>query len=509
MLEHARATKNDFWKKMRKSSLIAVLYLLGLVGVVLVISYYFMMNESIRLDEAQSIWQSSHSLGRTLEIVAQDVHVPMYHILLHYWMIIFGTGVEAARAMSMLFFVLSIFVVYLLARTVLSLRWALVLATLFALSPFMNWYANEARMYTLLTFFTLLSQYFFVRILQHKQGWGGYAITAIIGVYSHYFFLFTLLAQAAYYLFNRKKFSAGSFKKFIAVAVGSLLSLVPWIYYFVQQGSADNTRPLLQTPSTVDFFNAFSQFMFGFQTDAVNSIILSAWPLLVVVAFMTVKRKLSIDISVGYLLLAGLLPVVFAFILSFVVTPFFVSRYMMPAVAPLYIVAAWLISRYSKKIAIPMLVVWAMTIGYMFYLQMSSPLNSVREDYKDAATYIEEHATFNDVVALTSPFTVYPFEYSYNGTSQVRTIPLWDRQNEGGIPAFDATKLKSEVDTLISGHDYIYVLASHDQGYEDEVVNYFVQRYEQTHEEKYSEDMTLHVFRVGYNNRPLIEPSRP
>lgn len=358
-------------------------------------------------------------------------------------------------------------------------------------------------------FFTLLSQYFFVRILQHKQGWGGYAITAILGVYSHYFFLFTLVAQAVFFLLNRSKFSAGSFKKFMAVAAGSILSLIPWVYYFIQQGSADNTRPLLQTPSTIDFFNAFSQFMFGFQTDATNSIILSAWPILVIVAFMTVKRKMNIDISVGYLLIAGLLPVVLAFVLSFVVTPFFVSRYMMPAVAPLYIAAVWLISKYSRQIAIPLLVLWVATTGYMFYLQMSSPLNPVREDYKEAASYIEEHATFNDIVALTSPFTVYPFEYSYKGSSQVRTIPLWDRQNQGGIPSFDPAQLKTEVDTLIKGHDYIYVLASHDQGYEAEVVEYFVQRYEQTHEEEYSEDMTLHVFRVGYNPRPIIGPAQP
>jgi len=497
----SRNDKPVLWKRI---SIFA--YLLTLVGAVLTISYMFMMGESIRLDEAQSIWQSSHSLGRTLEIVAQDVHVPMYHILLHYWMVIFGTSVEAARYMSLLFFTLSIFIVYLLARTVLSIRWSLVLTTLFALSPFMSWYANEARMYTLLTFFTLLSQYFFTRILQHKQGWGGYAITAIIGVYSHYFFLFTLAAQAIYFLFNRALFPKGSLKKFIAIAIASLLSLMPWVYYFIQQGAAGNTRPLLQSPSTIDFFNVFSQFMFGFQTDAVNSIILSAWPILVIVAFMTVRRKMKLDAPVGYLLFAGFVPILLAFVLSFVVTPFFVSRYMMPAVAPLYIAAVWLLSRYSKKVAISALVLWCATVGYMFYLQMSTPLNPVREDYKQAANYIEENATVNDIVALTSPFTVYPFEYSYDGDSQIRTIPFWDRQNEGGLPDFNQDTLGGEVDALIKGHDYIYILASHDQGYEEEVIDYFVQRYEQTYTKEYTEDMTLHVFRVGYNPQPVIMP---
>ena len=491
-------------KKFFKS-LSVLLYLAVLIETVIFISIFFMMKESLRLDEAQSIWQTSHSLAGTLEIVAQDVHMPMYHVLLHYWMIVFGTGVEAVRSMSLVFFVACIPALYLLARTILNRGWSLVVVTLFALSPFMNWYGSEARMYTLLTFFALLSQYFYVRILQGKQGWGGYAVTAIIGVYSHYFFMFTLAAQAIFYLFNRKKFKPGSLKRFILTAVGVVLSVAPWIYYFISEGAANNTRPMLPTPSTVDFFNVFSQFLFGFQTDAVNTVILSSWPILVILAFFTVKRRLKIDSTVFYLLAAGLLPIVLAYVLSFIVSPFFLGRYMVPAVAPLYLVAIWLVSQYPKKLAFTVVGIWFVITGVMFYVQMSSPLNPVREDYKSAAEYVQQNSSFNDVIVLTSPFTVYPFEYYYKGDNQIRTLPIWNRQNPGGIPPFDEAKLASEVDTLKESHDYVYLLASNDQGYQDEVVNYFVNRFERTDTQEYSEDMTLYVFRVGYDKRPVIQ----
>lgn len=487
-------------------SLAAFLYIVVLIQVVIFIAFNVMMKESLRLDEAQSIWQTSHSLGGTLAVVAEDVHMPMYHVLLHYWMILFGTGVEAVRSMSLLFFVLCIPVLYLLARTILNRSWSLVTVTLFALAPFMNWYGSEARMYTLLTLFALLSQYFYVRILQGKQGWGGYVITAILGAYSHYFFLFTLAAQAIFYLFNRKKFPAGSFKKFIFTAIAVVAGMAPWIYYFFVQGLASNTRPILPTPSTVDFFNVFSQFLFGFQTDAVNTIILSSWPVLVVLAFFTVKRRMKIDDTVFYLLAAGLVPIVLAFVLSFVTTPFFLGRYMMPAVAPLFLAAVWLISQYPKKLAYGIAAVWLAVLGGMFLLQMNSPQNPVRENYRSVAQDIERESTINDVVVLTSPFTVYPFEYYYDGPNQIRTLPAWDRQNAGPIPAFDENTLGREVDALRNGHDYIYLLASHDQGYQDSIVNYFKNRYEQTKEQDYSEDMTLHVFRVGYNAQPVIAP---
>lgn len=481
------------------------LYLVGLMAVVITISYAFFMNESIRLDEAQSIWQASHSLPETLKIVAADVHVPLYHIVLHYWMIFFGTGIEAVRALSLIFFLVSLPLLYLLSRTLLSRPWSLVVVTLFALSPFMNWYANEARMYTLLAMFAILSQYFFIRILQNKPGWDGYALTVILGVYSHYFFIFTLAAQAIYFLFNRKEFRPGSFKLFILTAIGVVTSLAPWIYYFIQQGLASNTRPNLPTPSSVDLFNTFSQFLFGLQTDIINTIILSSWPILVIVAFFTVRKNLKVSPTVLYLLTASLLPVLLAFVLSFIVTPFFLSRYMMPAVAPLYIATAWLLSYFSKKGALIGIAIWASVIGFTFYLQTASPLNPVREDYQSAANYIEEHATVSDVVALTAPFTVYPFEYYYSGDAKLQTIPLWNRGAEGAIPAFNAGSMPEQVDQLINGHDYIYILASHGQGYEEEVLDYFITRYEQVEKIDYSEDMQLLVFRVGYDVQPKID----
>ena len=107
------------FRKLSLTSTAAIAYLAGLALIVIFIALNFTMKESLRLDEAQSIWQTSHSLLGTLEIVAQDVHMPMYHILLHYWMIIFGSGVEAVRSMSLLFFIGCIPVLYLLARTLL------------------------------------------------------------------------------------------------------------------------------------------------------------------------------------------------------------------------------------------------------------------------------------------------------------------------------------------------------------------------------------------------------
>jgi mannosyltransferase len=178
-------------------------FLLCAIGVVL-ISRFMLINGSVQLDEAQSLWQTSHSIGGTLHVVALDVHVPMYHLILHFWQLYFGQGVSTARILSVIFFVATIPLVFLLARSILSFRWALFAMVLFSFSPFMDWYANVARMYTLLAFFATLSQLLFIRIMKRKKGWFAFGASSVIGAYSHYFFSFNLAAEGIFLLFNRK-----------------------------------------------------------------------------------------------------------------------------------------------------------------------------------------------------------------------------------------------------------------------------------------------------------------
>src|SRR6266516_4759506 len=113
------------------------------------ISIRTLYSQSIRLDEAQSIWIYTKSVPTLLNFTAQDVLTPLYGLLLHFWLQLFGAGIIAARSLSLLFFVLTVPVLYLLARSATSRSIAILTIVLFSLSPFIVWYSNEARMYTL------------------------------------------------------------------------------------------------------------------------------------------------------------------------------------------------------------------------------------------------------------------------------------------------------------------------------------------------------------------------
>ncbi len=480
------------------------LVLLVCVLGICLLSYFVFINQSIRLDESQSIWQSSHSLTGLLNTVALDVHVPLYHIILHFWLYYFGDGIAATRILSLLFFIATVPVIFLLARKLLSYRWALFTTVLFSFSPFLNWYGNEARMYTLLLLIASLNQLFFLRILKTNRGWFWFGLTSVIGVYSHYFFLFNLAAIGVYYILNRNKFKPGSFKKLIVVAALVLAALGPWLYYVYSLGSASGTRPNLPTPSTVDFFNVYSQFLFGFQSNYINTIVLSAWPIVMLIALAAVRKSKGVSPEISFMITMSSVPIILAYAVSLVVTPFFLSRYMVIATAPLLLVVTYLISRYRKKIALSfaaLLIVLTVVTGYIQAVSSATP---VKEDYKSAINKINQEITPQDLVVLSAPFTIYPVEYYYRGSAKIETIPLWNRSQPGAIPAFNEGTLEQDVKALNQNHRYIYLLLSQDQGYEDIVDEYYLTHFKMISKDEYSDGLTLYVYQVGYYTVPPI-----
>lgn len=118
------------------------------------------------LDETFSVWMASHSVEEMLEwMVKIDQHPPLYYLLLHYWMDNRGNTPYDVRLLSVLFGAGTIPIVYLIGKRLSGVMMGLAAAALLALSPFHIYFAQEARMYTLLTFNAAAAIYALVRLL--------------------------------------------------------------------------------------------------------------------------------------------------------------------------------------------------------------------------------------------------------------------------------------------------------------------------------------------------------
>ncbi len=474
---------------------------------VLILSLFFFSTQSIRLDESQSLWQTSHSIPEILRLVAEDIHVPLYHLMLHFWQLTFGQSVATARMLSLLFYLAMIPTLYFFGKRIYSPTVGLFAAFLATISPFMNWYGDEIRMYTVFALLTLINQYFFVSIFTMKDAagntparyWVGYAASLCFGMFSHYFFAFNIVTQAIFFMLYREHFPDRALRKFALILLVAAIIFAPWAGYVISLGTASNTQPQLIRPTTVDLFNTFSQFMFGFQDDRINTILVSLWPLLVLFVFLSLRRNQKVTPATAYLFFSLFVPILLAYVLSLFVKPLYLTRYLILSLPPLYLLLSWVLTIYSERVSrmirISLVMVMLLTLG----IEMASAVTPVKENYKDAALYLNSHVAPQDVVVLSAPFTIYPVEYYYRGAAEIQTLPIWDQTAHGAIPAYSKENLPKEVDQLKGSHQTLWLLLSYDQGYEKDIKEYFDTHFERTQSFDYSQDLSLYAYKLRYD----------
>ena len=122
------------------------------------------------LDETFSVWMASHSVVDILHwIVRIDQHPPLYYLLLHYWIALNGDTPYYVRLLSVLFGAGTIPIIYLIGKRMSGVVMGLAAAVLLTFSLFNIYFAQETRMYTLLTFNASVAIYTLVRLLTDSR----------------------------------------------------------------------------------------------------------------------------------------------------------------------------------------------------------------------------------------------------------------------------------------------------------------------------------------------------
>jgi uncharacterized membrane protein len=117
---------------------------------------------------------------------SQNQHM-LYSVLARFSVVTFGDTIWALRLPAVIFGVLCIPALYACARLWVTKREALLGCALLAVSYHHVWFSQNARGYTGLAFFTLLSTWCFVRGAQSAgmKWWIGYGISVALGMYVH------------------------------------------------------------------------------------------------------------------------------------------------------------------------------------------------------------------------------------------------------------------------------------------------------------------------------------
>ena len=135
---------------------------------------------------------------------SQNQHF-LYTIFARPLLTLFGADAAALRLPAVLFGVAGIGALFLFVREVGTPAEAWLSSALMTLSYHHIWFSQNARGYTALLFFTLLSSWFFVRGVDRGRDadWLAFGLTTALGVYTHLTMVFVVLGQFLIYLFVR------------------------------------------------------------------------------------------------------------------------------------------------------------------------------------------------------------------------------------------------------------------------------------------------------------------
>ncbi|MCL4384304.1 glycosyltransferase family 39 protein [Patescibacteria group bacterium] len=467
----------------------------------LLINLFYLYSQSIRLDEAQSIWVATKSVPTLLKINGQDVQTPLYTLILHFWMQILGTDIVISRLLSLIFFILTLPFLYFLIKRVTNRATAILGTALFALSPFVLWYSQEARTYTLLTLLATVNHYYFLQIVDSKgeKGRWGYFITGLLGIYSHYFFAFMLLSQAIYLLIKKFESSRQLTITFILLGACMVNLFLPWAYYVYTLGLAANTQPIIPQPNSFNLLQIYFNFFIGFQNQLIQSIVISLWPLFLMIIFFIFTRQVTVKLQrTDYFVVISILPVLLIYLFSFF-KPIFLPRYLIFVTPSLFTLLAWILINFGRQVIsiVSVVIIALMLLSLNF--QDTSAMTPVKESYREVDKYLVTHATPHDIIAVSAPFTVYPIEYYYGGLARIDTIPHWNRYVQGPIPPFTTNELVSQLKDYAKVYDNIYLVLSYDQGYQGKIVDYMDHHYQRLKSMEFPASIDIRVYKLRYD----------
>ncbi len=306
-----------------------------------------LFNCSLWGDEAFSAVLSQRPFFEMIGVVAKDTSPPLFYIIMWAWFKIFGSSEIAIRSLTLIFYIGTIALVYLIAKKLYNKKTAFISALLTCFNPFLFPYAFEGRMYFSLLFFTVLSYYFLVS----KKRWG-YILSAAASIYSHHFAFLVLLPQFIWLITDQptKKNVLKTVKDYLII--GALY--IPWLYPLYLQTTLVSGGFWLGKPKPEDLVNIFLNFLNNKPLVRIHKFT----PLIagIILAMRKWQKK---DLLLVFWLV---IPPVIAFAISQTSLKIFYERYLLYCVPPLAILLA---SRW-RKISLPLI-----TILAVFYLQIS------------------------------------------------------------------------------------------------------------------------------------------
>lgn len=425
---------------MRKEIYALVFILLLALGLRL----YQLDQENIWTDEALTIHHAQeqdwpefiHFISTT------EAAPPGHYLFLHYWISWFSDSEFSVRLPSVIFGVLSVWLLFLVVRKFFDQKVALLSSLFMATSMLQILFSQEARLYSLFTFLVLLSAYFF-RGINERSGMAiGYFCTIAAALYVNYLAMLVMLFYSVILWLGRKNLSgkflwAGSL---IHLFIVGGMSLLLWPILRVQFSILNNgLSDIFAGKGLPSFLASLGLFLYVLPAIFfIGGLLFLLW---LKPFFLRAVQHPNFDFFFSVLVIAAGSVFLYASVFpvsvlgialtSFPIThSYFLIRHSFFLVPLWYIFLAWKISSLKwKQVAVVMTIIVLMVSGtalYEYYTQ------TTKAEWQDATAFIASQNAGVPLILLDKGSLANEFmlDYYYPGEYRLLKLTVSDQPRE-------------------------------------------------------------------------------
>jgi len=323
----------------------AKVWLVASILLAFAVRMYHLAQPPLSWDEGWSIGLSTLSWAEINRITALDVHPPLYYYAFKLWLEL-GQHELLLRFLSVITGVLTIPLAYVTGRAWRDERVGGLAAFVTALAPFLIYYSQVARMYSLCAALSLLATYCLLNAIK-RDGilcYLGFVLSAVTALYTFYYTACILAAAVAYALLTRPR----HWRALLTSAAVIAALYAPWLLYAVP--------PMLARVGHRTGFALSGADALRFLTDGVFGLVFAygtGWIavyvilLLLVIAFVLARRGQE---STRCLVLPSLaIALTLAAVSVGARAHMFAARYLIPASPFLALLIAWGLSVWWRR----------------------------------------------------------------------------------------------------------------------------------------------------------------
>jgi mannosyltransferase len=347
-------------------------------------------------DEAITTGIASHSLSAIPGILRHDGSPPLFYLLLHVWMSVFGSSETDVHWLSVTIGLLTVPAGTWAGWSLFGRRAGLYATVLFGFSTFLTSYAQEARMYELMGLLGILATAAFLHafVYRRRRYLILFAVCEALMLYTHAWGIFFGVGSvvALFFVWLLSDNRQGLIRDALFAYVGAAVLFLPWLPNFLYQ-STHTGAPWAPPPR----FGApvlISRDLLG--GDRITVALLFAAVIGLGPLFLRRFRRTPEGITLWTLIALPVATLVLAWLAS-QITPAFVSRYFAPLLASILLLAAWGAAR-SGVVGLV-----AVILSVIFVTHVSSYAPQNKSDMRDVGGEMTQLLHPGDMVLSTQP----------------------------------------------------------------------------------------------------------